>query len=201
MRCSGIARLTWISGEVTSIPSLTRKGRPCSSFRSSYPAGNTSTALRVSSGTPMGASTLPLQSRSSVAPTTFRRGAAAGPAPDPEASPLRTARPPRGAGPRLLQRRSRDGDRGRDPLTRPEPNPQPDRRFYLCQQRPRALGSAWVAEPDPAALRPDLAADEAGDRRDRGQALLRAPGRRPARDPAGRLGRRSRRPGCARRID
>ena len=41
---------------------------------------------------------MPLQSRSSVAPTTFRRGAAQAPPPDPEASPLRTAGPTGGAG-------------------------------------------------------------------------------------------------------
>src|SRR5438552_11269363 len=67
MRWSGIARPTWMSVEVTSIPSLTRSGLPSFSFSSSAPLGSTSAALRVSSETPMGASTLPLQSRSSVA--------------------------------------------------------------------------------------------------------------------------------------
>src|SRR5437588_9535127 len=190
-----------MSGEVTSIPSLTRSGRPSSSFSSSAPLGSTSTALRVSSETPMGAASLPLQSRSSVAPTTFRRGAAQGPPPDPEASPLRTAWPPGGAGLRFLQRRFRDRDCGADPIARPEPNPQPDRRIHLRQQRPRALGPPRVAEPDPAPLRPDLAADEAGDRRDRGQALLRAPRRRSAWDPPRPLGRRTRRPGGSGRLD
>src|SRR5439155_11368852 len=201
MRWSGIARPTWMSGEVTSIPSLTRSGRPGVSFSSSAPLGSTSTALRVSSETPMGASTLPLQSRSSVAPTTFRRGAAQGPPPDPEASPLRTARPPGGAGLRLLQRGSRDRNRGRDPVARPEPDPQPARRVHLCRQRPRAFGPARIAEPDPAALGPDLAVDEAGNRRDRGQALLRPPRRRPARDPPRALGRRARRPSGAGWLD
>src|SRR5436190_7656227 len=201
MRWSGIARPTWMSGEVTSIPSLTRSGRPSSSFSSSAPLGSTSTALRVSSGTPMGAASLPLQSRSSVAPTTFRRGAAQGPPPDPEASPLRIAGPPGSAGLRLLQRRSRDRDRWWDPVARPEPDPQPDRRVHLRQQRPRALGPPRVTEPNPPPLRPDLAADEAGDRRDRGQAFLRAPRRRPARNPPGRLGQCARRPGRAGRLD
>src|SRR6266566_7424161 len=201
MRWSGIARPIWMSGEVTSIPSLTRSGRPSFSFSSSAPFGSTSTALRVSSETPMGAASLPLQSRSSVAPTTFRRGAAQGPPPDPEASPLRTAGPPGGAGLRLLQRRTGDRDRRRDPVARPEPNPQPDRRVRLRQQRSCALGAARLAEPDPAPLRSDLAADEAGDRRDRGQALLRAPRRRPARDPPCPLGRRARRPNGAGWLD
>jgi penicillin-binding protein 1A len=49
MRCSGIARPMWMSGEVTSIPSLTRSGRPSASFASSAPAGRTSTAFRVRS--------------------------------------------------------------------------------------------------------------------------------------------------------
>ena len=47
IRCSGIPRPTWMSGEVTSMPSLTRSGRPSFSFASSPPAGRTSTALRV----------------------------------------------------------------------------------------------------------------------------------------------------------
>src|SRR5215210_826990 len=49
MRCSGIPRPTWMSGEVTSMPSFTRSGRPASSFFSSPPSGSTWTALRVSS--------------------------------------------------------------------------------------------------------------------------------------------------------
>src|SRR5579862_6162934 len=49
MRCSGIARPMWMSGEVTSMPSLTRSGRPRFSFASRPPAGRTSTALRVRS--------------------------------------------------------------------------------------------------------------------------------------------------------
>src|SRR6266545_6011898 len=49
MRWSGIARPMWMSGEVTSIPSLTRSGRPSFSLASSPPSGSTSTALRVRS--------------------------------------------------------------------------------------------------------------------------------------------------------
>src|SRR5947209_7692191 len=49
IRWSGIARPTWMSGEVTSMPSFTRSGRPSASFCSSAPAGRTSTAFRVSS--------------------------------------------------------------------------------------------------------------------------------------------------------
>ena len=144
---------------------------------------------------------MPLQSRGPVAPTTFRRGAAQGPPPDPEASPLRTAGPPGGAGLGLLQRRSRDRDRRRDPVARPEPDPQPDGRLHLREQRPRALRPPRLAEPDPAPLRPDLAADEAGDRRDRGQALLRAPRRRRTRDHARALGGHARRRSRAGRVD
>src|SRR5215218_812628 len=40
-----------MSGEVTSIPSFTRSGRPRASFRSRPPSGSTSTALRVSFST------------------------------------------------------------------------------------------------------------------------------------------------------
>src|SRR5205807_2006271 len=42
----------WMSGEVTSMPNLTRSGRPSSSFASSPPSGRTSTAFRVSSAMP-----------------------------------------------------------------------------------------------------------------------------------------------------
>ena len=44
-------RPMWISGEVTSIPSFTRSGRPRESFRSSSPSGRTFTAFRVSRST------------------------------------------------------------------------------------------------------------------------------------------------------
>src|SRR5271170_6059781 len=47
IRWSGIARPMWMSGEVTSMPSFTRSGRPSVSFASSPPAGRTSTALSV----------------------------------------------------------------------------------------------------------------------------------------------------------
>src|SRR5262249_26602268 len=57
IRWSGIARPTWMSGEVTSIPSFTRSGRPSASFASSAPSGRTSTALRVRSRS-MAAATL-----------------------------------------------------------------------------------------------------------------------------------------------
>src|SRR5439155_22868254 len=49
MRCNGIARPMWMSGEVTSIPSFTLSGRPSFSFASSPPSGSTSTAFRVRS--------------------------------------------------------------------------------------------------------------------------------------------------------
>src|SRR5438128_3037292 len=55
MRCSGMARPTWMSGEVTSIPSFTRNGRPSFSLASSPPSGSTSTAFRVRSEMPTGA--------------------------------------------------------------------------------------------------------------------------------------------------
>src|SRR6187397_1484785 len=54
IRCSGTPRPTWMSGDVTSIPSFTRSGRPRASFASSAPAGSTWTAFRVSSAIPMG---------------------------------------------------------------------------------------------------------------------------------------------------
>src|SRR5438552_9354511 len=56
IRCSGMPRPTWMSGDVTSIPNLTRNGRPSFSFASRPPSGRTSTAFRVSSAIPMRAS-------------------------------------------------------------------------------------------------------------------------------------------------
>ena len=47
IRCRGIARPMWMSGEVTSMPSLTRNGRPSASFFSSPPCGSRSTWLRA----------------------------------------------------------------------------------------------------------------------------------------------------------
>src|SRR5690349_1517070 len=49
MRCRGIARPMWMSGEVTSMPSFTRSGRPSFNFVSRPPSGRTSTAFRVRS--------------------------------------------------------------------------------------------------------------------------------------------------------
>ena len=51
MRWSGMAWPTWMCGAVTSIPSLTRSGRPRASLRSSSPSGRRCTAFRVSSST------------------------------------------------------------------------------------------------------------------------------------------------------
>src|SRR5438874_10402732 len=52
IRCSGMPRPMWMSGDVTSIPNLTRRGRPSFSFASRPPSGRTLTALRVSSAMP-----------------------------------------------------------------------------------------------------------------------------------------------------
>src|SRR5437763_1013994 len=51
-----MARPTWMSGDVTSIPSLTRSGRPSFSLSSSAPRGSTSTAFRVRSAIDISAS-------------------------------------------------------------------------------------------------------------------------------------------------
>src|SRR5713101_4606669 len=50
-RSSTYAKHRWMSGDVASIPSLTRNGRPSFSLRSSSPVGSTSTAFRVRSAT------------------------------------------------------------------------------------------------------------------------------------------------------
>src|SRR3954451_14372440 len=56
IRWSGMPRPMWMSGDVTSMPSLTRSGLPLASFFSRPPCGSTSTALRVSSAIPTRAS-------------------------------------------------------------------------------------------------------------------------------------------------
>src|SRR5205085_7239099 len=133
----------------TSIPSLTRSGRPFFSFSSSAPWGSTSTAFRVSSATPISPLTLTLESRSSVPATTLFQVAAPAPPPDPKAPPLLAAAPAGSAELRVLQCRSRHGDRERDPDARPEPDQKPAGRLHLRRRRKaRSLGPARVAEPD-----------------------------------------------------
>src|SRR3954470_8833413 len=70
MRCSGMPRPMWMSGDVTSIPSFTRSCRPVASFFSSSPAGKTSTALRVSSWIATPASVEPVSGAGRMLPMT-----------------------------------------------------------------------------------------------------------------------------------
>ena len=164
------------------MPSFTRSGRPCASFCSSAPSGRTCTACRVGAKS----ATRPILLRTPVESRLFRASAQktspsrrrpAGPAPDPQASPSRA---PRGTGRsfghgvllRPRRRRQRAAER-----TRPAAPAAPaGRRLHLRGRRahdPRR--PPRLAEPRARVQRRDLAVDQAGDRRDRGQALLGAP--------------------------
>src|SRR5881394_195524 len=171
MRCSGIPLPSVTSGAVTSIPSLTRNGRPSFSFSSSPPSGSTWAALRVSSAMPIWSASLPLQSPASRAAPRQQTGACP-PAPqNPQAAPARA--PPdlllaRGG---VVHVRSRHRDRERDPLARSRPPPETGGgRLHLRgePEQARARGPAGIAEPDPRPVQKHLAEDEARDRRRRG---------------------------------
>ena len=102
--------------------------------------------------------------------------------------------PPRGplrAGHGVLHRRSPDRGRCQDPATRPLTAADAGEHLRLRRERPhRAHDPARVAGADHRPVAADLAVAEARDRRDRGQALLRAPRRRPPRHGTRALGRR-----------
>src|SRR6266480_3776487 len=158
MRCSGMPL-----PDVTSIPSLTRKGRPSFSFSSSPPSGSTWAALRVSSAMPIWWASLPLQSPASRAALRQQTGACPPAAQNPQAAPSR-------APPDLLRARGGvvhvrpcDRDRERDPLTRSRPPPEAGgRRLHLRgePEQARARGPAGIAEPDPRRVEGHLAEDE-----------------------------------------
>ena len=139
----------------------------------------------------MRAASLPLQSSASRAAFRPKEGACEAAAQDPEAPLAGASADPFRARHGLVRVRAGDRDRERHPLARPRPAPEPrGRRIHLRgpPEPPRARRPARVGEPDHRAARQDLGANEAVDRRDRGQALLRAPRRRPPRDRARRLG-------------
>ena len=179
------------SGAVTSIPSFTRSGRPSFSFCSSAPSGRTCGALRVSSARPMPAS---LDSAScAFAPRT-----------DPSRRPRRTRRRIRKL--RLLAlvlvlvllglASFMFGLVTAIASQLPQYDPAHQQKiehdgYIYDRQRQRARGAARQGEPRHPQLGPDRADHEAGDRRDRGQALLRAPRRRPPRASAARSWRTS----------
>src|SRR5579871_6078126 len=176
IRCSGIARPMWMSGEVTSMPSLTRSGRPSRSLASRPPSGSTSNALRVSSplGTGLdylGSARAPEEDASSEA------------APHTEAATPRAARRARAA--RFERIRFRNAARDRVADSRAQSEPAADaEQLRLRRRRPHdPRRPARIAGTRDRALDRDLALAEARDRGDRRQALLRAPRHRPARDP------------------
>ena len=150
------------------------------SFAASPPSGSTSTAWRVRSAPMAG-----LHYPGSGAPTEKA------PPPEEAAHPqAQTSRPPcssRRAGLCVVHLRDAVGVRRADPPARSVE--AADAGEHLCVRRERPHGARDPARPagaHPRHLEQDLAVDEARDRRDRGQALLRAPRRRPTRHGARR---------------
>ncbi len=184
MRWSGIARPTWMSGEVTSIPSFTRNGRPSFNFSSRPPAGRTSTALRVRRVTSIGGLDYPGSGALSEKVTPSQ--AAADPqaqTPCPPGGPLRT-------GHGVIHRRSPDRGRCQDPATRSVTPADAGEHLRLCREQPHgAVDPARLSGANRRPVRSNLAVAEAFDRRDRGQALLRASRRRRTRHGAGAVRR------------
>ena len=179
----------WMSGEVTSIPSLTRSGRPSFSFASSPPSGRTSTAFRVRSAIAHAGYT---SGRSGAAQ---KKESAAETAPHPQAEAARPALRARAARPLGVHVRAADGDRRADPCARPDAGRRRSRRTRTSTRATGTRSSRSCAARRPASIVPSRTSRrwlEACDRRDRGQALLRAPRRRPARASRARSGRTSR---------
>ena len=191
MRWSGMPRPTWMSGEVTSIPSFTRSGRPSASLpRARPPAGRRPRCGSARRGPATGESRRynPRASRAA-----YRSTAGAARSARRRIRKLRLLRPRPGPVPARRRRRSRFGLVTAIASEIPQLDPARTssvelRRLHLRPQRPaRARRAARPREPRHRALEPDRADDEAGDRRDRGQALLRAPRRRPARRSCARV--------------
>src|SRR5438067_2982555 len=204
MRWSGIPLPSVTSGAVTSIPNFTRSGRPSLSFASSPPSGSTWAALRVSSAMPMAAATLPLQSPASRAAFRPKARACEAAAQDPQAPALRPGPDPVRARPRLVHLRAGERNRQWNRQLRPERAREAGGRWLHLRRQaehPCARGAARFSEPDHRSLGADLRPDEAGDRGRRGQALLRAPRRRRARDRPRRLAGPPQREGRRGRLD
>ena len=113
MRWSGIARPTWMSGDVTSIPSLTRSGRPSFSFASRPPSGRRFTAFRVRASRPTGGLDYPRTGAVSD------KDAPAEAAAHPQAQTSRPPSDPRRAGPGVVHLRTAHRRLGEDPAARP----------------------------------------------------------------------------------
>src|SRR5437588_6196273 len=100
---------------------------------------------------------------------------------DPQAQTPRPPRHPRAAGHVVVRLRIADGGRVEDPRARSgEAARHAGEHVRLRVERPvDPRDPAWLAGADRRARQRDLAVDQARDRLGRGQALLRAPRRRP----------------------
>src|SRR5215467_4424886 len=101
-----------MSGDVTSIPSLTRSGRPSFSLASRPPSGSTLTAFRVRASRPTTGLDYP---RTGAVPD---KNAPAEAAAHPQAQTPRPPRDPRRPGPGVVHLRDAHGDRRQDPAAR-----------------------------------------------------------------------------------
>ena len=109
----------------------------------------------------------------------------------PQAQTSRPPLDPRRPGPGVVHLRTADVGGGEDPAARPGEAAHAGQHLRLRGRRTHAARDpARLAGARRRAVQGDLAVDEARDRRDRGQALLRAPRRRRAGHGARPLGRR-----------
>ena len=151
--------------------------------------------LAQAHGASLDARPAPLKSPRSAPSQEVPRGERQAPSPDPQASPPHPPRPGGSVLLRLVRVRVRRRDPRRHPPARPGSAGEapPEGRDHLRLDRPpRARAARRLREPQDHPLGRDRAGDEAGDRRDRGQAVLRAPRRRRARHRARRLAGRAR---------
>src|SRR5919201_1323646 len=178
------------AGPLAAIP---RRQEPSSHLQGNKPWPRTSAApglvlaTRTSAALPDGAP--PLQSPASRAAFRPKAGAWKAAAQDSQAAPVRPPPDPLRPGAAVVHVRARHLGGERDPLARSGPAATAGgRRLHLRPQgRARPRRPPGPPEPDPRPVEQDLEPDEARDRRHRGQALLRTPRRRPARDRAGDL--------------
>ena len=169
------------------MPSLTRSGRPSFSFASSPPSGRTSTALRVEVGEHHRGYTIGRSGAASEKESRARNGGASA---SSDSSPCCSCLALLGLTAftfGLLTRGRRADPRARSRRT----SSTAGRTRYVYASDGHTIlailrgSQARVDRP----LGGDLALDQARDRRDRGQALLRAPRHRRARHPPRALGR------------
>ena len=185
MRWSGIARPRWMSGEVTSMPSLTRSGRPSFSLR--LEAAVRQDVDRVASEVCDAHGGLDYPGSGALSEKSGA-GPSAGGSASSDSSP--SSRFSGRLGSASFTFGLVDRGRGEDPAARPVEAAHAGEHATSTPANGHTILAILRGSQarDRRPVRGDLAVDEARDRRDRGQALLRAPRRRPARHGARPLG-------------